>query len=109
MNVCDTSNKSVALGSLGRPEVLGKQAAMETEFRENALVVAVVLASSHRFPKQLAKELLRSKMAKSLEALGQDPFYNLSKIGDFQRSSANGKSWLYGATNTFSQPSVVKQ
>lgn len=48
-------------GSLGRPEVLGKQAAMETRFRENTVVAAVVvLADSHTFPKQLAREFLRS-------------------------------------------------
>jgi len=82
---------------------------METKIRENALGVVVVLASSHTFPKQLAREFLRSKMVKSLGALGQDLFYNLSKIGDCQGSSANGKSWLYWATNTCGQPSVAEQ
>lgn len=36
-NVCEISDKSVALGSLGRPWVLGKQGAMETKVRENAV------------------------------------------------------------------------
>lgn len=40
------------MGSLGRPEVLGKQAAVETKVRGNA-VVAVVLIGSHTFPKRL--------------------------------------------------------
>lgn len=109
MNVCDTSNKSVALGSLGRPEVLDKQATMETKIRENARVVAVVLTSSHKFPKRLAREFPRSKMAKSLGALGRDLLYNLSKIGDCQGSRANGKSWLYWATNTSGQPPAAEQ
>lgn len=40
------------LGSLGRPEMLGKQAAMETKVRENAVVAAMVaLEESHKFPK----------------------------------------------------------
>ena len=82
---------------------------METKFRQNALVVVVVLTSSHKFPKQLTREFPRSKMAKSLGALGQDLFYNLSKIGDFQGPSANGKYWLCWATNSFSQPSVAEQ
>lgn len=39
--------------------MLGKQAAMETKVRENAVVaVVVVLVDSHKFPKQL--EFLRS-------------------------------------------------
>lgn len=37
MHVCEISDESVALGSLGRPRVLGKQGAMETEVRESAV------------------------------------------------------------------------
>ena len=37
-------------GFTGRPEMLGKPAAMETKVRENAAVVAVVvLTGSHKF------------------------------------------------------------
>lgn len=39
------------------------QATMETRFRENAVVT---LAGSHKFPKQVAREFLRPKKAKTL-------------------------------------------
>lgn len=42
--------------------MLGKEAAMETKFRENAVVAAVVaLAESHKFSKQLVREFMKSK------------------------------------------------
>lgn len=53
-------------GFTGRPEMLGKPAAMETKVRENAAVVAVVvLTGSHKFSKRMAREFLRPKKAES--------------------------------------------
>lgn len=72
MNVYEISKKSVApgslpavggrqfLGSLGRPEVLDKQAALETKFSGKAVVAAVVLIGSHKFP-ETGKRILETK------------------------------------------------
>lgn len=48
------------LGSLGRPEVLDKQAALETKFSGKAVAAAVVLIGSHKFP-ETGKRILETK------------------------------------------------
>lgn len=62
MDVCEIADKLVALGSLGRSEVWGKQAAIETKTRENAAVAAVwyrQIATNFQ-SNQNSKEVLRS-------------------------------------------------